>query len=209
MARLVLTHKGAVLKEVALDKERVTIGRKPHNDIQLDDQTVSGEHAVILNLQNVYVEDLGSTNGTLLNGNKVNKRQLAHGDVIRIGHHEIKFMDDAVQSFDATVVIAPEPAAPAAEAAQQAPVVKIMNGPRAGQKLELSKPYTTLGAPGVQVAVIARRGTSYYLMPMGGVGDRSNPPRLNDEPLGTESKPLKEGDVIEVAGSKLQFTSAE
>ena len=87
MPRVVLTHEGAVLKEYPLDKERTTIGRKPQNDIQLDDPTVSGQHAAIMMLQNAYVEDLNSTNGVVLNGKKVTRRQLNHGDIIKIGRH--------------------------------------------------------------------------------------------------------------------------
>lgn len=234
MAKLILVNEGAVIKDFTLDKERTTIGRKPNNDIQLDDPTVSGQHAVVLNLQNVYVEDLGSTNGTLLNGHRINKRMLNHGDVIRIGRHEFKFVDQSAQDFDKTVVIAPasvEPlvaaAAPSTAPGPQAPaaegqpvsapaavgkrgsaLVKVVSGPKSGQNIPLNKPYTTLGSPGVQVAVIARRGTAYYLMPMGGIGKQGEPPRLNDQVVGSQTLLLKEGDVIEVAGSRLQFSQA-
>ncbi len=228
MPRLTLVHEGTVIREYELTKERMTVGRKPSNDIPLDDPTVSGQHAVILNLQNVYVEDLGSTNGTLINGKRINKRMLKHGDIVRIGHHEFKFTDDTAVEFEATQVLSADavaearalrgkgeaPAAPAGAAgarpaAAQKPaaaVVKVISGPKVGQSIPLNKPYTTLGSPGVQVAVIARRGSSYYLMPMGGIGQQSNPPRLNDQAMGSQSTPLKEGDVIEVAGSKLAFS---
>ena len=210
MARIILIHEGAVLKEFPLNKERTTIGRKPHNDIQLDDPTVSGQHAVVLMLQNAYVEDLNSTNGVILNGKKVTRRQLNHGDVIRIGRHELKYVDGNAEEFESTVVIRPEStpgsARPAAQSAQNTKYqVSIMSGPKKGQAIELTKPYTTLGSPGVQVAVVARRGKDYFLMPMSGTGDRNNPPRLNGEPIGATSKKLKEGDKIEVAGTVLQF----
>ena len=229
MPRLTLVHEGTVIREYELNKERMTVGRKPSNDIPLDDPTVSGQHAVILNLQNVYVEDLGSTNGTLINGKRINKRMLKHGDIVRIGHHEFKFTDDTAVEFEATQVLSADAvaearqlrgkdtpgagAAPAAAgarpAAAQKPaaaVVKVISGPKVGQSIPLNKPYTTLGSPGVQGAVIARRGSSYYLMPMGGIGQQSNPPRLNDQVMGSQSTPLKEGDIIEVAGSKLAFS---
>lgn len=209
MARLILTHEGAVVREFQLDKERTTVGRKPQNDIHLEDPTVSGAHAVFLKLQHTYVEDLGSTNGVLLNGKRVTKRQLNNGDVVRIGRHEFKFVDDVASQFDQTVLI---PAAPAqarpAEAAPKKGVVKVLNGPKSGEQIPLNKPYTTLGSPGVQVAVIAKRGNNFFLMPMSGVGDKSSPPTLNSQPIGAQSKPLKSGDVIEVAGTKLQFNEA-
>lgn len=222
MARLILTHDGVVIREFQLQKERSSVGRKAHNDIVLDDPTVSGEHAVFLKLQHVYVEDLGSTNGVLLNGKRVTKRQLNHGDVVRIGRHELKFVDDSAQQFERTVVIGAE-AIPSAMAAVRASVsreattvvnnppgsskralVKVLNGAKQGEQILLSKAYTTVGTPGVQVAVIAKRGAHYHLMQMGGVAD-TVPPRLNNQPIGAESKPLKNGDVIEVASTKLQF----
>ena len=208
MAKLILTHEGAVIKEFDLGKERTTVGRKPSNDIQLDDPTVSGQHAVFLNLQNIYIEDLKSTNGTLLNGKKVNKRQLEHGDVVRIGHHEMKFIDEKAQDFESTVIIQAEPVQ---ENAQQAPaakqVLKVINGPKSGATIELNKPYTTLGQPGGQVAVIARRGSNYFLMQMGGTG-QANHPKLNDVEMSAESMQLKMGDIIEVAGTRVEFSVA-
>ena len=210
MPRVVLTHEGAVLKEYPLDKERTTIGRKPQNDIQLDDPTVSGQHAAIMMLQNAYVEDLNSTNGVVLNGKKVTRRQLNHGDIIKIGRHELKFIDDNAEEFEHTVIIQPEGKASAAavEPAKHYQV-KIMSGPKSGESIKLVKPYTTLGSPGVQVAVVARRGREYFLMPMSGTGDRGNPPKLNGQSIGANSQKLKEGDTIEVAGTKLQFAEAE
>lgn len=210
MARLILTHDGAVIREFKLDKERTTVGRKPNNDIHLEDPTVSGDHAVFLKLQHVYVEDLGSTNGVILNGKRVTKRQLNHGDIVRIGRHEFKFVDDAAGQFDKTVMISAAPAAAKPEPAgvPKSGVVKVLNGPKSGEQILLNKPYTTLGSPGLQVAVIAKRGNNFFLMPMSGVGDKENPPRLNNQPIGAQSKPLKSGDVIEVAGTKLQFNES-
>jgi len=209
MPRVVLTHEGAVLKEYPLDKERITIGRKPHNDIQLDDPTVCGQHASILMLQNAYIEDMNSTNGILLNGKKVTRRQLNHGDIIKIGRHELKFIDDNAEEFESTVIIQPEgrAAAPTAQPVKHYQV-KILSGPKSGESINLIKPYTTLGSPGVQVAVVARRGKEYFLMPMSGTGERGNPPKLNGQSISANSQRLKEGDTIEVAGTQLQFTAA-
>lgn len=222
MARLILTHDGAAIREYRLEKERTTVGRKPHNDIVLEgDATVSGEHAVFLKLQHIYVEDLGSTNGVLLNGKKVNKRQLNHGDSVKIGRHELKFVDDSAKQFERTVIISPDAvpkamgavsslatAAAAAAVAKRA-TVKVLSGAKTGEQILLSKAYTTVGTPGTQVAVIARRGAQYHLMQMRGVGSSSLPPLLNNQPVGAESTPLKHGDIIEVASMKLQFVEAQ
>lgn len=207
MARLILTHEGAVMREYQLNKDRTSVGRKPHNDIHLEDPTVSGEHAVFLKLQHYYVEDMGSTNGVVLNGKRVSKRQLNTGDIIRIGRHEFKFVDDA-NEFDQTVLIPPLRPTATIETAPKKGMVKVLNGPKSGEQIILNKPYTTLGSPGIQIAVIAKRGTNFFLMPMSGVGDASSPPLLNGQPIGAQSKPLKSGDVIEVAGTKLQFNES-
>jgi len=210
MAKILLMHEGTVVREFVLDKERTTVGRKPHNDIQLDDPTVSGEHAAFLLIQNVYVEDLNSTNGVLLNGKKVSKRQLDHGDIVRIGRHELKFVDEKATNFDSTVVLSPSQITPAPNMDKpQNYVVMVTAGPNKGKTIELARSYTTLGKPGGQVAVIARRGGSYYMMPMGGSGDLVAHPRINGEPMSAASVPLNEGDVLEVAGDTMRFSVAE
>ena len=224
MPKLVLMHDGAVIREYPLDKERVSVGRRSTNDIHLDDQTVSGTHALFLVLHNVYVEDQNSTNGVLLNGKRVGKRQLEHGDIVRIGRHELKFIDDKAQNFERTVVISPTavpgiaastpPAAgatsgtsPAPTAATNPMAVRIVSGPKNGTVIDLKKPYTTLGTPGGEMAIIAKRGSRFFLMPMQGTA-ASKPPRLNGEQLHAESQVLTLGDIIEVAGSRLQFEAS-
>ncbi len=96
MAKLILSMDGLVLKEISLGKERTTIGRKPHNDIQIDNLAVSGEHAVIVSILNdSFLEDLGSTNGTLVNGQAVKKHFLQNNDVIELGKYKLKYLNEA------------------------------------------------------------------------------------------------------------------
>lgn len=203
MARLIITHQGTVIKEYDLSKETTTVGRKPSNDIVLDDPTVSGVHASFLHMQHTYVEDLNSTNGIKLNGKTINKRQLNHGDLVQIGQHEFKFIDDAVQDFEQTVVIAPQVQPAKTEKKSVVASVVITQGPKEGEQIALNKPYTKLGSAN-QVAVIARRGESYYLMPMSG-GTPGESPKLNGKQIGAESMLLSHGDQIEVASTQLQF----
>lgn len=204
MSKLVLTHDGAVIKEFMLDKERLTIGRKPGNDIHIDDPTISGEHAAILMLQHAYVEDLNSTNGTSLNGRPVTKRQLTNGDLIKIGRHEFKFIDETVNEFERTVMISPPKNKKDAVEPPKKYQVSIVSGPKNGEVITLNKPYTTLGSPGGQVAVIAKRGSKYYLMPMSGTIN-AKPPLLNNTAIGVKSELLSSGDRIEVSGTQLEF----
>ncbi|MDH5446624.1 MAG: FHA domain-containing protein [Gammaproteobacteria bacterium] len=207
MPKLVLTHDGAVIREYPLDKERISVGRKSHNDIQIDDPTVSGDHAVFLVLQHVYVEDRNSTNGVILNGKKVSRRQLNHGDTVFIGRHEFKFVDDKTHDFERTIIIPPSSPKSTSESSKSDDdaLITIVNGPKSGETISLNKAYTKIGSSD-HVAVIARRGGKFFLMPMMGVGDRSNPARLNDNPLKAESLPLKSGDIIEVGGTQLEFS---
>ena len=117
MAKLIMSLDNAVIREVPLDKERVTIGRKPHNDVQIDNLAVSGEHALIVTILNdSFLEDLGSTNGTLVNGNPVKKHILQTNDVIEIGKYKLKYVNEGgagqatVADFEKTMVLrAPMP----------------------------------------------------------------------------------------------------
>src|SRR5690606_10790408 len=115
MAKLILSMDGLVLKEIPLTKERTTIGRKPHNDIQIDNLAVSGEHAVIVTILNdSFLEDLGSTNGTVVNGNPIKKHFLQNNDVIELGKYKLKFVGEAAPAagaekadFEKTMVLRP------------------------------------------------------------------------------------------------------
>src|SRR5574343_1898995 len=100
MAKLILSMDGLVLKELPLAKERITIGRKPHNDIQIDNLAISGEHASIATiLQDAFLEDLNSTNGTYVNGQPVKKHVLQNNDVIELGKYRLKYLTDSVASL--------------------------------------------------------------------------------------------------------------
>src|SRR5687768_911710 len=128
MAKLILSMDGLVLKEIPLTKERTTIGRKPHNDIQIDNLAVSGEHAVIVTILNdSFLEDLGSTNGTVVNGNPVKKHFLQNNDVVELGKYKLKFVGDAAPTasgekadFEKTMVLRPSQMKAAAEQAKAA-----------------------------------------------------------------------------------------
>src|SRR5215212_6601145 len=129
MAKLILSMDGLVLKEIPLAKERTTIGRKPHNDIQIDNLAVSGEHAVIVTILNdSFLEDLGSTNGTVVNGNAIKKHFLQNNDVIELGKYKLKFVGEAAPAaagaekadFEKTMVLRPSTMKAAAQAAAAA-----------------------------------------------------------------------------------------
>jgi pSer/pThr/pTyr-binding forkhead associated (FHA) protein len=262
MAKLILSMDGLVLKEIPLSKERTTIGRKPHNDIQIDNLAVSGEHAVIVTiLADSFLEDLGSTNGTFVNGKTVKKHFLQSNDVIELGKYKLKYISEAVSGsakaadFEKTMVLRPggvrrpsEPqphavaAAPqvhvetvptgagiavgapaiavgpkthgdtqvgvAAASAASAPaapmqraMLQLLSGANAGRELVLTKPLTTLGKPGVQVAVITRRPQGFFITHVEG----ANKPIVNGKLIELQAHALNDHDIIELAGVKVEF----
>jgi len=246
-AKLILSMDGAVLKEYVLNKERMTIGRKAHNDIQIDNLAVSGEHAAIVTILNdSFLEDMDSTNGVMVNGSQVKKHFLQNNDVIEIGKYKMKYLNDqpaqaTAADFERTMVLRAPPAgaAPAkkpeepaiaqtqakpAQAAQleatgkfsemadstaaQQPVsggaaaaVQILTGPNAGKELDLVKNLTTLGKPGLQVAVLTRRPNGYFITHVEG----ASYPVLNGAQLNEHPHQLKDHDIIELAGIKMEF----
>jgi pSer/pThr/pTyr-binding forkhead associated (FHA) protein len=252
MAKLILSLEGSVIREIPLDKERITIGRRPSNDIQIENLAVSGEHACIVTILNdSFLEDLGSTNGTLVNGNPIKKHILQNNDVIEIGKYKIKYVVEvatagpgAQDDFEKTMVmksapgrpaaarpavppasppatggrpaagpltspsLAPKPASPAAPAPKPAAgetqplaALQLLTGPNAGKEIELVKNLTTLGKPGLQVAVITRRPQGYFITHVEGASF----PVLNGKAIDAQARQLSDHDVIELAGVKMEF----
>ncbi|MGH8482405.1 MAG: FHA domain-containing protein [Nevskiaceae bacterium] len=224
MSKLVVTDANGVTKEVPLNKERVTIGRAPDNDIPFPgDKAVSGHHAVVITiLQDSFLEDLDSTNGTQVNGKQVAKHPLSNGDVIMMGRNQLKYLGDAggeEDDFEKTMIIRPgqmgaafdasvNKAAPAAAAPPATPMVgklKVASGPNAGKELVLTKALTTLGRPGDQVAAITRRADGYYIVHVGGQGGGVKRPVVNGKEIDVQAVKLAANDVIELAGTKMNF----
>lgn len=209
MPRMIVSIDSVVIKEVELTKERTTLGRRPYNDIVIDNLAVSGEHAVLLTVgDDVFIEDLNSTNGTYINGKAIKKQLLAPNDVIEIGKYRIKYLADEVTDYEKTMVLRPgtllpkEPPPPPLTTVQVLPAsIKVLNGAAAGREVLLTKAVTTVGKPGTQVASIAKRPTGYVLAHV--EGDLR--PSVNGTPLGDGVMPLKNGDVIELAGTQMQF----
>ncbi len=233
MARLVLSLDGQVLAEYNMSKERYTVGRLPDNDIRIDNAAVSGHHALVINILNdSFLEDLNSTNGTYVNGKLIKKHALQHGDVITVGHHALRFVDGEAEEpqdeFEKTMVIgpraaarlqippaaaAPAPAAsaPAAQQSYAAPSaaprkgkLQVLSGQFAGRELELVKTLTTLGRPGVQVAAITRRSDGYYIVHVES-GREGDFPQVNGVPIGPQARKLHDNDVVQLAGVKMGF----
>ena len=212
MPKVIVSIDGVVIKEVQLTKDRTTLGRRPYNDIVIDNLAVSGEHAVIQIIDGEAVlEDLNSTNGTYINGKAVKKQSLQNNDTIEIGKYKIRFQSDqAGAGFDKTMVVKPASSAsggPGAsmpvplESASGQAAIRVLSGAAAGREVALVKVVTTIGKPGVAVAAITRRQQAFVVHHVEGVAK----PTLNGTPVGADPVSLKNGDVIELAGTQMQF----
>jgi predicted component of type VI protein secretion system len=261
MSKLVLFLADGTTLDISLKRERMTIGRRADNEICLPNLAVSGEHAAVVTiLADSFLEDLGSTNGTLVNGQPIAKHFLRDGDQIDIGRHMLVYCvdddtvlapgfvekparvaasdlgervepvkpyvrepgeavlertrrnrttDNTADSQRSTTGPRPEgeagqPASLAARTpAAPAPVasVKVLSGPNAGRAIPLTKQQTTIGRAGVQVALISRAGDAFDLKPVEG----ERPPLVNGNALADEGAALTSGDVIEIAGARLEF----
>ena len=112
MSKLVVSLDGVVIKEVQITKDKTTLGRRPYNDIVIDNLAVSGEHAVLQMLgADVFIEDLNSTNGTYINGKAIKKQMLVHNDTVEIGKYKIKYMTDE-SDYEKTMIMRPGATSP-------------------------------------------------------------------------------------------------
>ncbi|RZL45720.1 MAG: FHA domain-containing protein [Variovorax sp.] len=214
MPKVIVSIDGVVIKEVTLAKDRTSLGRRPYNDIVIDNLAISGEHAVLHMIgADVYLEDLNSTNGTYVNTRAVKKQALEHNDVIEVGKYKIRYLTGAAtvaeSSMARTAIVPPHSdpiplsSAPTVSAplgaAMGSAVIRVLSGAGAGRELSLQKVVTTIGKPGVAVAAVTRRIQGYVVAPIDGGT------MLNGEPLGTEAVALQDGDLLELGGTRMQF----
>ncbi len=229
MAKVLLKYKEAFVKEVALDKELTTIGRKPDNDIIIDNQAVSGHHAVIkMEGNTILLEDLSSLNGTYINSQKISKTELFNGDIVLIGVHTLNVSSDKNRttdtksftvrgrSMDETMVIAPDDKQKIISAADNSIPdalggFLVIEGSTDQKEYELKERVSAIGkedgsaiklkglfAPKL-AALVNRRKDGYFITPSGG-----KELKINGKVI-SRRYDLKDGDIAEVAGLKLQF----
>jgi hypothetical protein len=234
MARLILSLDGQVLAEYNMSKERYTVGRLQDNDIRIENPTVSGHHSLVINILNdSFLEDLNSTNGTYVNGRLIKKHALQNGDVVTVGRHQLRFVDgiaDEEDEFASTMVIERQaggveslakaeaksaelnsngaaPSRPTGVEPSTTPLsvakVQVLNGSFAGREITLNKALTTLGRPGVQVVAITRRADGYHVVQVESTSESQ--PKLNGQVLGPQARKLADNDVIEIIGIKMGF----
>lgn len=190
-ARLVVSFGDLVLHSLTLGKESISIGRRPYNDVPLDDLTVSGEHAVIVSEAGEWlVKDLNSRNGTIVNGTPVKSRRLQHGDLIEVGIYRLRYLVEA-------------PAAGLdAEASPQPPaMLELLTGPARGEEQRLDRPIVPVTGGANQVAVVSRRASGWYITHLEG----TDFPLVNGESIGLDPHPLADQDLVELSGTMFRF----
>lgn len=225
MSKFIIKFNGEVVDHIDIDQGDMKIGRRPGLEIHLDNLSVSGEHANVFTIgEDSFVEDLGSTNGTLVNNRKITKHHLKNGDVIVIGKHDLVFVSDSpddmsptvgADDFAKTVIISPgsmpSPASekvPASAAKRSASggakkgAIFVLSGANSGKRIDIVKKVTSLGRTGRKSGTITDGSEGYTLAPTPG-SDES--PTLNGRPVPASGALLKNGDIIEVSGTRLQF----
>ena len=216
MAKIIVTLDDDLIKVVPLSKERMTLGRRPYNDIVVDNLAVSGEHAALQAIGSEYfIEDLNSTNGTYINSKKIKRQILQTGDTIEIGKYAIRY-DHEGQDASAKKTLASTSPSGAPESLpgeekrnlfEQAKfseayvAIKILSGTSMGKEMPLVKVVTTIGKPGEAVIAITKRRQSYVVSHVEG----ASRPMLNGTIFGIDAVPLKNGDLFELAGTVMQF----
>lgn len=222
MAKLVVSQNGMVEGHYFLDKPRFTLGRLPDSDIYLDHPGVSNMHAVIVTMSNDHIlEDMGSTNGTLINGEKIDKHILQNNDVIELSCFQLKYVNQRATSdmdFDKTMIttvaltehdhLSPQPMLATAVSSARAvktsfPLggVKHVKGEFAGHEILIDAPLKTFGRPGTQLLMISRRPRGYYVTHVEG----RRTPRVNGKSIGTQPMLLNVNDRVEIADLELEF----
>jgi len=220
-SKLILALDGEILREFEIDREFISIGRKHENDIQLNDLTVSGRHALISKVgDNVYIEDLNSTNGTLVNGNYISKYALQHGNVVQVGHHLFTFFNDDKETYEPTMFIKAEldetqivlPEWDMNERAvnlrgQPLGALRKLDEEAASHGIEMRKPFSTIGFEGKKLALINRGAKGYSIVGIKQDNGQkpSETPKLNGKEIGPSAMKLQEHDIISIADIEMEF----
>lgn len=237
MAKIILKFNNDVVDHFDLNQGDMKVGRKPGCEIFIDNLAVSGEHANIFTVgEDSFIQDLGSTNGTLVNNKKITKHHLKNGDIVTIGKHTLIYLTESArlqepENFAKTVIISsgtrdaiePKKEAKPIEKTGETPAITletkakvlpesgemekrrngaifVLSGVNSGKRIELTKRVTNLGRTGKRAGCITQTADGYLL-----TGGEESPPILNGRPVPTQGIKLNNGDVIELAGTRLQF----
>jgi len=218
MPKIFLKFNEQVLKEIPLDKPRLTIGRKPDNDLVIDNPAMSGHHALIFSEEGVFfIEDLGSTNGTFVNDAKIHKEKLKNNDRVALGAHVLIYQDEITpakqQELVKTVPGTTKTTAVGGKTAEKVGRLTVVSGETDRKAYELTGHLTVIGAEDTatvrltgwfapkNAALISLQGSGYFIsLPEGGKKITVNGEVVQGK------KSLHDGDVIIIAGVHFQFS---
>ncbi len=223
-AKLIVSKNNQEVTQVHLERTVLTIGRKHINDLHLDDLSVSGTHAKILTVgKDSFIEDLNSTNGTFINGKKIQKTPIKHLDLIKIGEYELRYLNDVASvdnDMEKTVILQagsitmddPEkpkavsgnPVKPVVSSDSSEARLTVMNGASKGKYLTLSKIITRVKGPQGQSNLISKKDDGYYIL---NTLPADLAPAVNGKVVGVGSIKLNNGDVISMGSNQLKFSS--
>ncbi|MCP4996299.1 MAG: FHA domain-containing protein [Gammaproteobacteria bacterium] len=215
MNKIMILENGDVQTEIELEQQQLVIGRDISNGIHLSDPSVSRRHAMLTcALDEYFIEDLGSTNGTKLNDQRVTKHILKHGDLLQIGDYVLRYEQTVEREEfenvdpDKTQVLRPQKSnvTPGVEEViPKTATIRYFRGPKKGQSEKIQRSLYTLGKPGGDVAVIARRPQGFYLLKIG----NNSYPMINNKKVDVGGGiKLHEGDVVEVGENMLEISFA-
>ena len=206
MPQLIASIEGVEIKQLYLTQDRTTLGRRDDNDIVLADLTVSSRHCVfeLKGIADVYVQDLGSTNGTFVNGRVARNERLQDQDVLHIGRFKFQYFDESEPPMAVTSTLSmPLQGMEVIEEEQAS--LKVLSGTSAGLVIPVLKAVATFGQPGVAVVSIAHRRQGYFVSLVEGHTEPALVPRLNGRPITPNVIQLQQHDVLEIAGTSMEF----
>ncbi len=219
MGKLIIKFNDVVIDQIVLKQGDMHIGRQPGSDIMLDNLAVSGSHASVFTVgEDSFIQDFNSTNGTFINNKRVTKHHLRNGDMVVIGSHTLIYVNESavktVPDLAKTVIMhqdrhEPTSGGHGAAVAEQSTntrtrsgAIFILTGASSGKRIDLVKAVTNLGKAGRKAGTINRnRDGSYVLI----ASDAEVVPKLNGLVVSAEGKELRNGDIIEVSGARMQF----
>lgn len=195
--KIIVTKDDKPIDQITFSGEEATIGRKSDCDISIKDPAVSGTHARLQKIGDSYlIADAGSTNGIFIKGRRIKQQVLKNEDVVTIGEHRLKFL----------IMASPARAEPAKQRLDGPKgLLKVLTGPKAGNRILLEEGMTTIGQPGIQVAAVSRRPQGHFIIHVDGGKDRERVPLVNGEPIGFKSRKLEKSDRIQVAGIEFEY----
>jgi FHA domain len=190
-AKLVLSFGDLVLRSIPIVKDSITIGRRPYNDVALDDLTVSGEHAAILVVDGErMIKDLNSRNGTQVNGLPIQAKRLEHADLIEVGIYRMRYLLERRPN-----------AAAVPDAVAGDVYIEWLSGPERGREQPVERPIVSITGGVNQVAALSRRKNGYFITHLEGLAF----PLVNGDSIGLGARQLSDGDLVELAGTMLRF----